>query len=112
MVVFIITVTVFWPVTAGILVLVFWIYKVAVGGGEWLLDFMHGRASRVDTAVRCPRGHIIETEGDVYQCDGCGWVYMGSILVCENVECNALTLFLNCHECGLSVRNPYRWGRP
>src|SRR5437762_3224429 len=99
---FVITVIVFWPVTVGLLVLIFWICKVVFGGGQWLVDFMNGRKSLEGTAVRCPRGHLIQTEGDMYECQGCGWVYIGSILVCENVECRAVTPFLNCGECGLS----------
>lgn len=112
MVLFFVTVTVFWRVTVGILVLVFWIAKVAFGGGQLLLDYARGRRTRSGTAIRCPRNHVIETEGDVYECQGCGFIYAGSILVCENVECKAVTPFLNCGECQLSVRNPHRFGRP
>ncbi len=108
---FVITVTLFWPVTVGVLVLIFWICKIIFGGGHLLLDYARGRKTRVGTAVRCPNGHVIPTEGDIYQCEGCGFVYAsGSIWVCENVECQGVTPFLNCHECQLSVRNPYRYG--
>lgn len=63
--------------------------------------------------LRCPAGHAIPTEGadQTYQCAGCGFVYRGgSVWVCANPECGATTPYTNCPTCGLSVRNPYRWG--
>lgn len=110
MILFVISTLVFWRVVVGVLVLVFWICKIVFGSGKWLLDASRARSTRVGTAVRCPTGHVIETHGDVYQCDRCSFVYTGSIFVCENVECGAVTPFIECQQCQLSVRNPFRWG--
>ena len=107
----VITTTVFWPVTVGFFVLLFWLSAVVFGTGRILLDYAHGRSTRVGTAVRCPNGHVLQTDGDVYKCEGCSYVYTGSIWLCENVECKAVTPFIQCRHCELSVRNPYRWGR-
>lgn len=65
-----------------------------------------------DGQLRCPRGHPVPLSGGMYECAECGFVYEGSILQCGNPECSAGTSYVNCPECGLSVRNPYRWGRP
>lgn len=64
-------------------------------------------------AVRCPKGHLTPTEGDIYRCAGCGFVYEGgSIWQCMNPECGARTPYITCTTCGLSIRSPYRLGRP
>lgn len=65
-----------------------------------------------DRMLSCPLGHMVPLSGGIYECQACGFVYQGSILQCENPECQAITPYINCPECHLSVRNPYRWGRP
>jgi len=62
-------------------------------------------------SLRCPKGHAVPLSGGTYECSACGFTYQGSILRCGNPECRAITPFVNCPECGLSVRNPFRWGR-
>lgn len=77
------------------------------------VDFVRSRRSLRHGTLHCPRGHAIETEGGVYQCGRCSFTYRGSILLCANPECpSPVTQFLDCPDCGLSVRTPYRWGRP
>lgn len=78
-------------------------------------DARQGLRTLEDGHLRCPRGHFIATSGDgeVYACEACGWTYEnGSIFRCSNPECGATTSYVSCPTCGLSVRNPYRWGRP
>lgn len=58
----------------------------------------------------CDCGAEVPTEG-IFECGGCGFVYEGSVWQCENPECLATTVHAPC-SCGLSVRSPYRWGRP
>ncbi len=81
-------------------------------GGLVLYDFGKARHRLSAGTLVCPRGHANPTEGGVYSCSSCGFVYAGSIWLCGNPECQAKTPFVHCVECGLSVRNPYRWGRP
>ena len=79
-----------------------------------LYDLGKARRRLSGGTLTCPRGHAIVTEGaDVaFCCTKCGFVYAGgSAWICGNPECQAITPYINC-ECGLSVRNPYRWGRP
>lgn len=89
--------------------------------GAWALVAMGVRAGvalllvirhRPGTGVRCPRGHVIELTGGPFACGLCGFVYEGHILRCENPECGAPTSYVDCPTCGLSTRNPYRWGNP
>jgi len=61
--------------------------------------------------LHCPRGHVVPMQGQA-RCTACEFVYNGSLLSCPNPECPVpTTAYLNCPECGLSVRNPFRWGR-
>lgn len=86
--------------------------RALIGGSFLAYDFAKSRRSLRGGVLHCPRGHAVETEGGVYQCSRCGFAYRGSILYCGNPECPApITQFLDCPDCGLSVRNPYRWGR-
>lgn len=75
-------------------------------------DAAEAAASVHEGQLRCPRGHAVPLSGGIYQCAECGYVYEGSILQCGNPECGATTPYVNCPECGLSARNPYRCGRP
>lgn len=80
-----------------------------------LIDFGRSRRALGGGTFRCPVGHEVPTEGDAYECSACGYVYGGktaSIWECGNVECKAITPYISCTTCGLSCRNPYRWGRP
>lgn len=76
------------------------------------IDLVRARRSLRGGTLHCPRGHAIETEGGVYRCARCNFCYRGSIWVCGSVECGATTPYVDCPDCGLSVRNPYRLGRP
>lgn len=75
-------------------------------------DYLKARQLLGPGGIVCPNGHCFPVEGEVYECLACGWVYTGSIFNCTNPECGATTQYVNCPECGLSVRNPYRLGRP
>lgn len=59
----------------------------------------------------CPKGHELAQEG-VFTCARCGFVYEGSVWICSNPECRAVTPYTNCIICGQSIRSPWRWGRP
>jgi hypothetical protein len=79
-----------------------------------LYDVARARHSLPGGKLTCPRGHAVVTEGAdvVFSCNQCGFVYEGgSAWICSNPECQAVTPYLNC-ACGLSIRNPYRYGRP
>ena len=77
-----------------------------------LFDYSKARRSFSKGELTCPQGHTIPTEDEIYECTECGFTYTGSIWFCPNPECQATTPYVNCPECRLSVRNPYRWGRP
>lgn len=73
-------------------------------------DVIKSRRSLSDGQLRCPDGHLIETEGEgIYRCERCGFSYRGSRFICGNPECRATTPYITC-DCGLSIRSPYRWG--
>lgn len=92
---------------------VFWIIHGlgwAIGIGK---DVVKSRRSMEDGVLRCPRGHEIPLDNLICECTNCGYVYEGSLLQCPNPECQAqITSYVNCPTCGLSVRNPYRFGKP
>lgn len=73
-------------------------------------DFLRGRWVMRGSVLRCPEGHEVPIEG-VYTCTACSYTWRGSVWRCGNVECRAHTPFVDCPDCGLSCRNPYRWGR-
>lgn len=75
------------------------------------LDVRAARRSLSRGKLHCPKGHVVPLENGTYECGECGFVYQGSILRCGNPECRATTPYVNCPECGLSVRNPNRYGR-
>ncbi len=77
-----------------------------------LFDLGKAARSVKDGILRCPRGHEIPTFGGKYECSECGWVSDSPIYECRNPECRAITPYINCPTCGLSVRNPFRVGRP
>jgi hypothetical protein len=86
---------------------------------EILLKLSHARKAMRSFGsgkLHCPIGHVVQTEGQIYECGACGFVYgtgNSSIWQCENPECPApVTSHISCSECGRSVRNPYRWGKP
>jgi rubredoxin len=90
---------------------VLWIFQIVFWLGRIIRDCLHARASMADDELHCPRGHVIPLRGQVYECSACGWTYEGELLRCMNPECSSPdTSFINCPECGLSVRNPYRYG--
>ncbi len=106
----IITVTIFWPFTVGVLVLAFWVVELAGKSSRIVQGAATGLKSTGRGIVRCKNGHTTVTAGGLYQCQGCGFVYEGSIWLCENPECKAVTPFIDCGTCGISVRSPFRVG--
>lgn len=89
----------------------FWLVLTVVRGTAVFRDAWRSRPAFVGP-LRCPAGHEVPTEGGPFQCSACSYTYEGSILVCGHAECGATTPFVDCPVCGLSVRNPYRWGSP
>jgi hypothetical protein len=78
-----------------------------------LADAARSRRRLKGGVFHCPEGHEVETEGQTYRCDACGFTYGGhaaSIWLCGNPACGAVTPWVDCPTCGLSCRNPYRWG--
>ncbi len=98
-----------WMVTG-----VFWLFHGAKVASQTLTDVQDARRTMRDGALRCPDGHIILPSG-IFECGACGWRWRDHAwgLVCPNPECpRPLTSYIQCTTCGLSVRNPSRWGRP
>lgn len=92
---------------------VFWLIAILYGVIFTGYDVTKAIRSWRQGVLRCPRGHEIPTRGQTYECSACGFVYEGSMLKCGNPECQSpVTSYVNCPECGLSARNPWRWGRP
>jgi len=95
---------------------VFWLFTTVIGGAVMVSDFVKSRRAIVNGALKCPRGHNIDVHGEdvTYTCGACGFTFaagQNGPWICKNVECRAATPYINCH-CGLSVRAPYRVGRP
>lgn len=89
---------------------------VAIAAAAWrgcfvAADAAHSRHLVRGQLLRCPRGHLTPLHG-VFECTKCGYVYDGTVLKCANPECHATTAHVACSVCGLSIRSPYRWGRP
>ena len=91
---------------------IFWLVVTAASIAVKAGDAIGAAASVKEGTLCCPRGHAIPLCNGTYECAACKFTYEGSILKCGNPECGATTPYINCPECGLSVRNPYRWGRP
>ena len=96
---------------------VFWLRHGLREVRLFIRDALAGRRALADGTLRCPRGHtVFPVEDEMYECASCGFRYeVGegrSIWECPNVECGATTPFVHCPTCWLSVRNPWRWGRP
>ena len=94
---------------------VYWIGSFFVGGGQRFVDLVAARKRLSDGQLHCPAGHVVPTEHLLLQCEQCSFTYSTdhghSIWYCPNRECQAATPFVSCH-CGLSIRNPYRYGKP
>lgn len=75
-------------------------------------DAVKSRRSLTGGVLHCPEGHPVTTEGDLYECQLCGFIYEGSVWICANPECGAITTYVKCPTCRRGIRNPYRWGRP
>ena len=90
----------------------FWLMHFAYVVSVKIFDANRALQTVQGGALHCPEGHLIETEDEAYECTVCNYTYIGSIWICANPECRAVTPYVNCPICGISVRNPYRWGRP
>ena len=91
----------------------FWCVRGVIHLVQVMVDFVAARLASRGGTLHCPNGHDVPLDGEVYECQACRFCYRGSsILRCGNPECAAVTPYVNCPTCGLSVRNPYRWGRP
>ena len=95
----------------------FWLWHGLAQAVVIIHDAVLARRTMKGGRLHCPRGHEIPLDLTddpdlVLTCEACGFSYAGSALHCSNPECLApITPYLNCPTCGLSVRNPYRWGR-
>jgi rubredoxin len=95
----------------------FWLLRFLIGAYMFGRDIMHSRQVVRGNLIRCPSGHTFAIEGEelTFQCQTCGFVYSGrdaSQLCCPNPDCpSPVTGHIECPVCGLSVANPYRWGR-
>ena len=89
----------------------FWLMHFTFVIGQKIVDANLARQTIQNGVLHCPEGHPVPTEGEVYECSACGYTYIGSIWICGNAECRAVTTYTNCPMCGISIRNPYRWGR-
>ena len=98
-----------WHTAVGVSAATFWGAHVAGKGVALAADYAHSRRAMRDGAVVCEQGHEVNTTG-IFECSACHWVWRGSIWLCPNPECGASTPFALCQECGLAVRNPYRYG--
>lgn len=86
----------------------FWGAHAAGKGAALAYDW--AKAPQVEGGdVRCPRDHVLPTIA-IWRCASCDYVWEGSGWICPNRNCGAATSHLNCPECSLSVRNPYRLG--
>lgn len=58
----------------------------------------------------CPRSHRTRLAG-VWRCGACGWTAeVDNPWRCTHRACGAVTPYIPCEICGLSIRNPYRRG--
>ena len=100
-----------WSLTVGTVELVFWVLHLFGRAFFVVVDIFRAGKSMRGGELRCPNGHLIPMEAKA-ECEACHFIYEGSLLACPNPECQAPnTAFLNCPECRVSVRNPFRWGR-
>ena len=95
--------------------IVFWVFAGVRFVIRMVAALWGARGAIRNGVVTCPRGHTFPLLGQVYECTACGYTYEhdGSLLHCPHPECNApIAPYVNCPTCGLSVRNPFRWGTP
>lgn len=101
-------------VAVAAVVAVLWLCLGAAKSMNIIKDLQKAKPWRLRSEVTCPRGHLIPTHSDVsgafYRCESCHWTSEGSYWVCGNPMCNSVAEFIDCPTCGLSTRNPYRWG--
>jgi hypothetical protein len=102
-----------WAAAVGLATLCWWVWALARNAFHQTVDIAAASRARRGTSLVCPRAHEFPTEGQgLIQCKACGFTYEGSLLICGNPECRAPSQHVACPTCGLSVRNPWRWGRP
>jgi hypothetical protein len=108
---FIVMLKLAWKTAVFLFELLFWSLRKTWHLGQVATDFVRAEQSMRDGQLHCPNGHAVPTEG-IFECGACKFTYAGSVWLCGNPECQATTPYTNCPICGLSVRNPNRWGRP
>ncbi len=102
-----------WTVAVSLAEAMFWVVHLLIGGARIGVDAVLARRRTRGGMLTCPRGHQfpITADGIEIEC-ACGWRSKGNVLKCANPECTEPNApFVSCW-CGLSVRNPYRLGRP
>jgi hypothetical protein len=102
-------------IAVGVFVAVCWGLFSLMKASAVVSDFARAHPWHLRPEVLCPLGHTIPTNtemsGAFYECQSCHWVAQGSYWgPCGNPECCSTAAFIGCPTCGLSVRNPYRWG--
>lgn len=90
--------------------LLWWLVYLLRQARDHIIDALRAWRRTRGGELRCDCGSVVETEG-VFECGACGYTYEGTVWQCGNPECGATTSYTEC-RCGLSVRSPYRWGRP
>ncbi len=101
-----------WQVLVAVIAGCIWLVRFLVRAVLVVVDACAALRSVRGGELRCVRGHVIQTEGATWECSRCGFRWEGSAWMCANPECGATTPYLNCADCGLSRRSPFRWGRP
>lgn len=106
------------PVLKMMLTVMVGLLVSAVEGVCWLIfgigQTLHLTGEVIDARRRlagglhCERGHIVPTVG-TWECGLCHFRWEGSVWRCANPECHAVTSFIPCPVCRLSVRNPFRF---
>ncbi|MEQ8272350.1 MAG: hypothetical protein RKU31_01725 [Deltaproteobacteria bacterium] len=103
-----------WTIAVSLAEAMFWAVHLLIGGVRIGVDAVLIRRRASGGVLTCPRGHHFSVSDDdniEIECS-CGWRSKGNALKCANPECTERSApFVSCW-CGLSVRNPYRLGRP
>lgn len=105
-----------WQLAVGLVALGCWIVHFSFRALLVARDCGRSRGRLLkDGTVVCRNGHPVPTEGTEFliECGACGFVYSnddGSLWLCP--ACEAVTPWVRCPTCSVSVASPFRWGRP
>lgn len=98
-------------VIVGVAEGLFWCLSLARTVLVGSADFIGGQWRTRGAKMHCPAGHRFSLNDLDLECQGCGYRYRGSALRCPNRECpEPSAAWVNCPQCTLSCRSPYRLG--